>query len=53
MLLPGGFWVVAVMSCAHILAHGILEIEANIWEEGGLPNLSTSIFWLSKCFPSL
>ena len=50
MLLPGGFWMVTVISCAHFLAHRILNTEGNIWQEGGLPNLSISNFSPSKIF---
>ena len=31
-------------------AHSILKTEGNLWEEGGLPNLSTSILAPSKVF---
>ena len=35
-------------SGAHFVAHGILTIEGNVWERGGPPNLSTSVFSPSK-----
>ena len=40
------------VSGAHILGHSILRVERFIWEEGGLPNLSTSNFSPFKIFRS-
>ena len=45
--------MVSVISCAHVVARSILQMEGNVWEEGGFPNLSTSSFSPSKIFPSV